>query len=317
MPSAATLQGILTTGSGPGSTGLELRRARRGERSRGRVVSGRHDQRVEVVQQLGRLPPELSMPSLRRHIVHCRGCQSFIQQRGDHRPILVAMVCEPFAVISGRLDRHDPPVHLQDIPKHRRLGERPDRCPGVRQFFQCRLRCLLHHLIGFSDHEFIEEPKPWRAPGSQRPGRRHAQKTIKEQSEIADLAGHRAGMVQACAHRYDALGAQLAERRLASRHAAIRRRPNKRAAGLRAQGPRHMPMATAAADPLLEPPGVWARFQGLRVGEGSKQANSTVTVFPRITAGPTQGSDQRGVGRGCLDVRIAAIPPPWQTLGRQ
>ena len=27
--------------------------------------------------------------------------------------------------------------------------------------------------------------------------------------------------------------------------------------------------ATATAEPLLEPPGVWARFQGLRVGEGS------------------------------------------------
>ena len=32
----------------------------------------------------------------------------------------------------------------------------------------------------------------------------------------------------------------------------------------------HMPAATAAADPLLEPPGVWARLCGLRVGPGSK-----------------------------------------------
>src|SRR5580658_4356777 len=50
------------------------------------------------------------------------------------------------------------------------------------------------------------------------------------------------------------------------------------------KAPRHMPMAKAAAEPLLEPPGVCERFQGLRVGDGSKQANSTVTVLPKITA---------------------------------
>ena len=42
--------------------------------------------------------------------------------------------------------------------------------------------------------------------------------------------------------------------------------------------------ATAAAEPLLEPPGVCSVFQGFRVGEGSAVANSVVTVFPRITA---------------------------------
>jgi len=30
------------------------------------------------------------------------------------------------------------------------------------------------------------------------------------------------------------------------------------------------PAATAAAEPLLEPPGVWSRLCGLRVGPGSK-----------------------------------------------
>ena len=38
--------------------------------------------------------------------------------------------------------------------------------------------------------------------------------------------------------------------------------------------------ATAAAEPLLEPPGVCSVFQGLRVGEGSAVANSVVTVLP-------------------------------------
>lgn len=35
---------------------------------------------------------------------------------------------------------------------------------------------------------------------------------------------------------------------------------------------RHMPAATAAAEPLDEPPGVCWRFHGLRVGGGSIQA---------------------------------------------
>ena len=61
----------------------------------------------------------------------------------------------------------------------------------------------------------------------------------------------------------------------------------------------HMPVATATAEPLLEPPGVHSRFQGLRVGGGSKQANSVVTVLPRMMApaSPQPGHDRR-VGRG-------------------
>src|SRR5262252_11097071 len=44
------------------------------------------------------------------------------------------------------------------------------------------------------------------------------------------------------------------------------------------------PVATAAAEPLDEPPGVCAVFQGLRVPRGSDAANSVVTVLPRMTA---------------------------------
>jgi hypothetical protein len=43
---------------------------------------------------------------------------------------------------------------------------------------------------------------------------------------------------------------------------------------------RTIPAATAAADPLDEPPGVCARFQGFTVGPGWRQANSVVTVLP-------------------------------------
>jgi len=38
--------------------------------------------------------------------------------------------------------------------------------------------------------------------------------------------------------------------------------------------------ATAAADPLDEPPGVWSRPRGLRVAPGVKFASSAVTVLP-------------------------------------
>src|SRR5271168_4573665 len=45
-----------------------------------------------------------------------------------------------------------------------------------------------------------------------------------------------------------------------------------------------MPAATAAAEPLDDPPGVCAVFHGLRVPRGSEAANSVVTVLPKITA---------------------------------
>ena len=45
-----------------------------------------------------------------------------------------------------------------------------------------------------------------------------------------------------------------------------------------------MPAATAAAEPLDEPPGVWAGLCGLRVLPGERVANSVVTVLPMITA---------------------------------
>src|SRR5262249_59074713 len=48
--------------------------------------------------------------------------------------------------------------------------------------------------------------------------------------------------------------------------------------------PRHMPQATAAAEPLLEPPGVRSAFHGLRVTGGSKLAYCVVTVLPSSTA---------------------------------
>ena len=45
-----------------------------------------------------------------------------------------------------------------------------------------------------------------------------------------------------------------------------------------------MPHASAAAEPLLEPPGVRCRFHGFRVTGGSKLAYCVVTVLPMNTA---------------------------------
>src|SRR5207245_2395982 len=45
-----------------------------------------------------------------------------------------------------------------------------------------------------------------------------------------------------------------------------------------------IPAATAAADPLEEPPGVRSGSCGFRVLPGAAEASSVVTVFPRITA---------------------------------
>src|SRR5512141_2886497 len=42
------------------------------------------------------------------------------------------------------------------------------------------------------------------------------------------------------------------------------------------------PAATAAADPLDDPPGVWPIFQGLRVFAGTMNAASVVTVLPNM-----------------------------------
>src|SRR5579883_1247033 len=42
--------------------------------------------------------------------------------------------------------------------------------------------------------------------------------------------------------------------------------------------------ATPAAEPLEEPPGVWARLIGLAVGPGVRVANSVVTVLPTTAA---------------------------------
>ena len=59
-----------------------------------------------------------------------------------------------------------------------------------------------------------------------------------------------------------------------------------------------MKSATAAADPLDDPPGVCARSRGFAVGPGWRSANSVVTVLPSITrAGLARERDARRICR--------------------
>src|SRR5258707_12165053 len=62
-----------------------------------------------------------------------------------------------------------------------------------------------------------------------------------------------------------------------------------------------MPAATAAAEPLEEPPGVWPGWCGLRVLPGVRVANSVVTVLPMNRAGGPQALRHR---------RVAGRRPP-------
>ena len=71
-----------------------------------------------------------------------------------------------------------------------------------------------------------------------------------------------------------------------------------------------MPAATTAAGPALDPPGVWDRSCGLRVGGGpSKYANSVVCALPTNDgAGGAQLRDDLRVDAGCRRLLAGALP---------
>ena len=58
-----------------------------------------------------------------------------------------------------------------------------------------------------------------------------------------------------------------------------------------------MKSATAAAEPLDEPPGVRVRSCGLRVGPGCRLANSVVTVLPSSTPPALRDSATQAASR--------------------
>jgi len=61
-----------------------------------------------------------------------------------------------------------------------------------------------------------------------------------------------------------------------------------------------MPAATAAADPLDDPPGVCAGLCGFRVLPAVRVANSVVTVFPMITAPAPRNRSTTAASRDCV-----------------
>jgi hypothetical protein len=68
------------------------------------------------------------------------------------------------------------------------------------------------------------------------------------------------------------------------------------------------PAATAAAEPLDEPPGENAVFQGLRVLPGWRKANSVVTVLP-ITR-PPSASRRRTIHAEVTGTLLAKMREP-------
>ena len=70
------------------------------------------------------------------------------------------------------------------------------------------------------------------------------------------------------------------------------------------------PAATAAAEPLEEPPGVCAGFHGLRVLPGWRKANSVVTVLP-ITR-PPSASRRRTIQAEWLGTLLAKMREPMR-----
>ena len=68
------------------------------------------------------------------------------------------------------------------------------------------------------------------------------------------------------------------------------------------------PAATAAAEPLLEPPGVCSRLRGFAVAPGAKKANSVVTVLPRISAPARRSRSTASASRPLNDSGGTAEP---------
>ncbi|MCY1535037.1 hypothetical protein D9M68_704250 [compost metagenome] len=71
-----------------------------------------------------------------------------------------------------------------------------------------------------------------------------------------------------------------------------------------------MPAATAAAEPLEEPPGVCASAWGLRVGPGVLKANSAVTVLPTGIAPAARNMPTLQASNAALPAVKAGAPKP-------
>ena len=185
----------------------------------------------------------------------------------------------------------------------RRHGELDDRAPARSR--AARARSSAATVLGSASvpHRRAVEPEARRrCRDGQGPQRRPAGKHAGEERRVLDVARHRADRVEAVAQHLDPGAGDHAEARLVADDAAIRRRagsPSRRSGVPKASGT--MPSATAAAEPLDEPPGVCAGLCGLAVLPGVKQANSVVTVLPRtIAPARPRQRDAGGVGRRAM-----------------
>ena len=193
-------------------------------------------------------------------------------------------------MIAGHLKEKDRAVHRPDGIEvfgelHRRQRaaralEHVDRLPDELLYFA---RSLIDQRIEHAQPRRplrqLDGPVAIAGPDRSRFGHH-----LPQRQQVHHAAAHRAHVVQVVGDWCDAPPADRIERGLESVDAAIGRRSQDRAAGLRSDGRQALTGRHAAAEPLLEPPGVKSTFKGLRVADGSNEANSVVTVLPRRIA---------------------------------
>ena len=137
-----------------------------------------------------------------------------------------------------------------------------------------------HGRIGPAIEEAAQPAEPRRSPRVVEQSRcvfvseRVPSHRVEQESQVVDRAGNRTDVVEAGGERLDA-SASSSKTILVG---FIPATPQNEAGRVIEPpvcvpiAPKHMPQATAAAEPLDEPPGVRSRFQGLRVIGGSIQA---------------------------------------------
>ncbi len=204
----------------------------------------------------------------------------FVEQRGDARAVLVAAAGKCLAVIGGGFDHIDSAVPGQHVAEGigqcqrpqangrfqsvRAPAEKAARISGVGQIeqraFQDEQRFV--EAIGVDPRfEIVIGPAAREHALHAAVGR--GGEGLPDRVKIAHAAGDGADMIEVQRQRGDAFHRQLAEAGLEAADAAEGRRADDRAAGLRAEAARHISVATAAALPLEEPPGVWLEIPGI------------------------------------------------------
>jgi hypothetical protein len=138
---------------------------------------------------------------------------------------------------------------------------------------------------------------------------------IEHMCQVFDHARHGPAVIQRPAQRRQPVAAHASVSRLQPRHAAKRRRIANRPGRILAERAETEPPATAAPDPVLEPPVICSVFHGLRGTGRSASGKLLICSLPIITApGFTQLAHRRGIAdafgelpnarRRALDVQL-------------